>query len=61
MFRRKEKKQKENVGLPMEEREKLGGKDIFALLLSAFLVLVLPCILVVLALGLLVLLLFGAL
>ena len=58
MFWKKDKKLNENEGLPMEEREKLGAKDIFALLLSAFLVLVLPCILIVLALGLLLLLLF---
>ena len=41
--------------------EKLTAKDRFAMVFSAFLVIVLPCLAVLLIFGLLILLLFGAL
>lgn len=41
--------------------EKLTAKDRFAMVFSAFLVIVLPCLAVLLIFGLLLLLLFGAL
>ena len=61
MLFKRNKKKEEPVGIPAEEREKIGAKDTLALLISAFLVLVLPCILAVLVLALIVLLLFGVL
>ena len=61
MFFKGKKKKEEPKGIPMEEREKIGAKDTLALLISAFFVLVLPCVLVVLGLALIVLLLFGVL
>ena len=41
--------------------EQVTAKDRFAMVLSAFLVVVLPCLAVLVAFGLLILLLFGAL
>ena len=41
--------------------EEITAKDRFAMILSAMLVIVLPCLLILLGLGFLVLLLFGAL
>ena len=43
------------------EELKASPKDIFAMLLSAFLVIVLPCLLILLAFGFLAMLLFGVL
>ena len=45
----------------MMEEQKPSGKDIFAMILSALFVIVLPCALVLVGLSLLVLLLFGVL
>lgn len=44
----------------MMEREKVGFRDGFAMLLAAFLTIVLPCLLVLGGLAALILLLFGA-
>ena len=43
------------------EELKTSPKDVFAMLLSAFLVIVLPCLLILLAFGFLAMLLFGVL
>lgn len=44
----------------MLEEEGVGAKDKFAMIVSAFLVLILPCILILVGLSLLMLWLFGA-
>ncbi len=43
----------------LEEMEKLGAKDIFAMLISAFVTIFLPCLLVLAGLCTLVMLIFG--
>jgi len=58
---KKVKKEDEEKFSQMMEEQKPSGKDIFAMILSAFFVIVLPCALVLVGLSLLVLLLFGVL
>ena len=59
-FRRAEKKEKQ-LKEEIENSEKLGGKDVFAMLLSAFLVFWPVSVVVITVLSLLVLWLFRAL
>ena len=58
---KKVKKEDEEKFSQMMEEQKPSGKDIFAMILSALFVIVLPCALVLVGLSLLVLLLFGVL
>lgn len=63
-FRKRLKKstrEEEKSFAEMLEAEGVGAKDKFAMILSAFLVLVLPCILILVGMALLMLWLFGAL
>ncbi len=63
IFRRLKKPDPEKVKEFREamKEEKLGKSDIFAMLISAFFVLVLPCLLLLGAFGALLLWIFGAL
>ena len=61
LFGKKTKdKSEEKKRIAELREEKLSAKDVFAMLFSAFFVIVLPCILIVLVLALIVMFMFGA-
>lgn len=59
LFKRSKKKQDE-LNRDINEEGGVGGRDLFAMIFSAFLVFMPICLIVILALSLLVLWLFGA-
>ncbi len=58
-LKRSTREQEENFASAMEESD-VGAKDTFAMIISGFLVIVLPCLLILLAMAGVMLLLFGA-
>lgn len=59
-FLKRSKKKQEELNREINEEGGVGGKDLFAMIFSAFIVFVPVCLIVILALSLLVMWLFGA-